>query len=58
VVSFGAAKEVYCPPPGLTGRQIMTAFERFIADTPGMVDKPYGATLPQSLRAAFPCQTP
>jgi hypothetical protein len=51
-------KEVYCPPEGLTGRQIMSVFERFIADTSDMADKPYGVAMAKSLRRAFPCQGP
>ncbi len=32
-------KEVYCPPPGLRGGQIMDAFDRFLEDNPDMADK-------------------
>ena len=49
-------KEVFCPPDRLTGRQKMSAFERFVADTPDMADKPYGVAMAESLRSAFPCQ--
>jgi hypothetical protein len=51
-------REVFCPPDGLTGRQIMTAFEQFIADAQDMADKPYGVALVDSLRRTFPCQAP
>jgi hypothetical protein len=49
-------KEVFCPPDGLTGPQIMSVFERFIADAQDMADKPYGVAMAESLRRAFPCQ--
>ena len=51
-------KEVFCPPDGLTGRQIMTAFEQFIGDKPDMADKPYGVAMAESLRRTFPCGPP
>jgi hypothetical protein len=51
-------KEVFCPPDGLTGRQIMAAFERFMADAQDMADKPYGVAVAQALSRAFPCQAP
>jgi len=40
---------------GVTGRQIMTAFELFITDEQDMTGKPYGATMAAFPRAAFPC---
>jgi len=33
------AKQLYCPPPGLKGEEIMSAFERFLADHPGGAEK-------------------
>ena len=51
-----SGKEVFCAPDGLTGRQIMSAFEQFIADSKDMADKPYGVAMAESLRRAFPCQ--
>lgn len=29
-----AGKDVYCPPPGLTGAEVMPAFERFLDTWP------------------------
>jgi hypothetical protein len=49
--------EVYCPSPGLGGREIMSAFERFLKANPDMARKPYGAAMAGSLHQAFPCQT-
>jgi hypothetical protein len=37
-----AGKEIYRPPLGLKGRELMSAFEQFLADHPEMADKPYG----------------
>ena len=39
-------KEVFCPPDGLTGRQIMTAFEQFIAEAQDMADNPMALLWP------------
>ncbi len=50
-------KEVYCPPPGLKGGQVMSTFEKFLEDNPDMVEKPYGHAMAASLGRAFPCQT-
>jgi hypothetical protein len=36
--SFGG-KEVYCPPPGLKGGQVMTAPDRFLASNPDLTEK-------------------
>jgi hypothetical protein len=49
-------KEIYCPPPGLKGQQIMSAFEQFLADNPDMAERPYGDAMAASLIRAFPCQ--
>ena len=49
-------KEVYCPPPGLKGEQVMSAFEQFLTDHPDMAERPYGDGLAASLSLAFPCQ--
>lgn len=53
-------KPVYCPPPApaLTGKQVMSILESFVADNPDAADKPYGFALSASLRRAFPCSTP
>ena len=52
-----AAKEVYCPPPGLKGQQVMSTFEQFLEDNPDMAEKRYGDVMAASLTHAFPCQT-
>jgi hypothetical protein len=49
---LGGKVEVYCPPPSLGGHAIMSGFERFIAETPDMADKPYGVALAEPLRRA------
>ncbi len=48
---------VYCLPPTaeLTGHQVMSVLESFIADNPDAADKPYGFALSASLSRAFPC---
>ncbi len=51
-----AGKEVYCPPPGLKGQRIMSAFEQFIADNPDLADRPYGDAMAATLSRTFPCQ--
>jgi hypothetical protein len=48
--------EVYCPAPTLGGREIMSAFERFLKANPDMAGKPYGVAMAAALRQAFPCQ--
>jgi len=52
-----ARKEVYCPPPGLKGHEIMVAFERFLEDNPDMAERPYGDAMAATLSRAFACQT-
>jgi hypothetical protein len=42
-------KKVYCPPPGLKGQKIMSAFEQFLADNPDMVESPYGDAMAATL---------
>ena len=51
-----AGKEIYCPPPGLKGEQVMSAFEQFLKEKPEMAEKPYGAAMAGSLSRAFPCR--
>ncbi len=48
-------KKIYCPSPGLTAREIMGAFEKFLEDNPDMADKQYGDAMAASLSRAFPC---
>jgi len=50
-----AGKEVYCPPPGLTGAQIMPAFEHFLEDNPNMAEKPYGDATVATLIEEYSC---
>jgi len=50
-------RAVYCAPTSAppTGKQIMSALERFVADNPEAADKTYGFALSASLSRAFPC---
>ena len=50
-------RRVYCPPTGapLTGDQVMSALERFVAGNPEAAEKTYGFALSASLARAFPC---
>jgi Ssp1 endopeptidase immunity protein Rap1a len=52
-----AGKDVYCPPPGLKGQQVMIAFEKFLEENPDMAEKPYGDAMAAALSRGFPCQT-
>jgi hypothetical protein len=52
-----AGKEVYCPPPGLRGYEIMSLLERFLGDNPDMAGRPYGDAMAASLSRAFPCRS-
>jgi hypothetical protein len=51
-----AGTDVYCPPQGLKGDQVMTALDQFLASNPNFADKTYGDALAMSLSRAFPCQ--
>ena len=51
-----AGKEVYCPPQGLKGGQVMTALDQFLASNPNFAEKTYGDAMAVSLSRAFPCQ--
>ncbi len=48
---------VYCPPQAiaLTGNQVMSILESFVAANPETADKPYGFGLSASLGRAYPC---
>ena len=48
-------KAVYCPSPGLTGHEAMTAFEEFLQEHPDLAEKQYGDALSASLGRQFPC---
>jgi hypothetical protein len=50
-----AGKEVYCPPQGLEGGQVMAALDRFLASNPNFAEKTYGDAMAISLSRAFPC---
>jgi hypothetical protein len=52
-----AGKEVYCPPQGLKGGQVMTALDQFLVSNPDMAEKSYGDAMAASLSRGFPCQT-
>jgi hypothetical protein len=51
-----AGKEVYCPPQGLKGGEVMTALDQFLAGNPNFAEKTYGDAMAMSLSRAFPCQ--
>jgi hypothetical protein len=51
-----AGKEVYCPPQGLKGGQVMTALDQFLASNPNFAEKTYGDAMAISLSRAFPCE--
>jgi Rap1a immunity proteins len=51
-----AGKDIYCPPPGLKGAQVMPAFEKFLEENPDMAERPYGNAMAATLSRAFPCQ--
>jgi Rap1a immunity proteins len=56
--SWGAdagGKHVYCAPPDLKGREIMSAFAGFVGDHPQMASEPYGTAMAATLSRAFPC---
>jgi|ERR1700722_351420 hypothetical protein len=50
-------KEVYCPPQGLKGGQVMTTLDQFLVSNPDVAEKSYGDAMAASLSQAFPCQT-
>ena len=50
-------KDVYCPPPGFKGGQVMTALEQLLGDHPDLAERSYGEALAASLGRAYPCQT-
>jgi hypothetical protein len=51
-----AGKELYCPPQGLTGGQVMTALDQFLPSNPNFAEKTYGDAMAISLTHAFPCE--
>jgi hypothetical protein len=51
-----AGKEVYCPPQGFKGGQVMAALDQFLVSNPDMAEKSYGDAMAVSLTRAFPCQ--
>ena len=53
--SEAAGKRIYCAPPDLKGRQIMSAFEAFLKDNPKMADAPYGDAMAGTRSKAYPC---
>jgi hypothetical protein len=53
---MGRRKDVYCPPQGLKGGQVMAALDQFLASNPNFAEKTYGDAMAISLSRAFPCQ--
>jgi hypothetical protein len=51
-----AGKEVYCPPQGFKGGQVMAALDQFLASNPNLAEKTYGDAMAISLSRAFPCE--
>ena len=51
-----AGKEVYCPPQGFKGGQVMAALDQFLVSNPDLAEKSYGDAMAASLSRAFPCQ--
>jgi len=51
-----AGKEVYCPPQGFKGGQVMAALDQFLASNPNFAEKTYGDAMAISLSRAFPCE--
>jgi hypothetical protein len=49
-------KEVYCPPPGLKGGQVMSALDQFLGSNPDMAEESYGDAMAASLSRAFPAR--
>ena len=49
-------KEVYCPPQGLKGGQVMTTLDQFLRSNPDMAEKSYGDAMAASLSRTFPCR--
>jgi hypothetical protein len=49
-------KEVYCPPRGLKGGDVMTTLDQFLVSNSDMAEKSYGDAMAASLSRAFPCQ--
>jgi hypothetical protein len=41
-------KEVYCPPPGFKGGQVMTTLDEFLASNPDLAEKSYGDAMAMS----------
>jgi hypothetical protein len=50
-------KEVYCPPHGFKGGQVMATLDHFLVSNPDMAEKSYGEAMAASLSQAFPYQT-
>jgi len=52
-----SGKEVYCPPRGLKGAQVMTALDQFLRSNPNFAEKTYGDAMAVSLSRSFPCHS-
>src|SRR5580700_10472228 len=42
-------KEVYCPPQGLKGGEVITTLDQFLLSNSDIAEKPYGDAMPASL---------
>jgi Rap1a immunity proteins len=51
-----AGKEVYCPPQGFKGGQVMATLDQFLVSNPDLAERSYGDAMAASLSRAFPCQ--
>jgi hypothetical protein len=53
-----AGKEIYCPPPGLKGHDIMSACEQYSTyrTNPDVAERAYEDAMAASLSRAFPCR--
>jgi hypothetical protein len=49
--------EIYCPPEGFKGGQVMTALNQFLASSWDLAEKSYGDGMAAAITHAFPCQT-
>ena len=52
---YAPGKHTYCAQSDIKGSAIMSAFQQFLRDHPGMVGAPYGAAMAATLREAFAC---
>src|SRR5580692_1986211 len=48
-------KEVYCPPQGLKGGQVMTTLDQFLVSNPDMAEKSYGDAMAAGRQQCADC---